>query len=174
MEINNREALIEELAELLMQFDKGQSKQQTDVYLYYHEDTKTAELDTFENPGGNSWLDDDHYTIYTDKEHYDNGIECYFEDVEYIADVLNLPLNRLEAETKNHFSYDEEDAVSWNDIWSYAWSNSDYHDKLQNEYNSAVDDHKDDYLTSAEEIFSLFEHDQEEIKRTIEFEQPGR
>ena len=73
--INNREEIVEQLAEMLVSFAKARNLYQTDVYLYYDEATCTASLDKYENVGGNSWLDDAHYTIYIDRPHYDDE-EC--------------------------------------------------------------------------------------------------
>ena len=58
--LKNREAIVEELAEMLKKFDMQLNAYQTDVYLYYDEEKQTAELDTFINVGGRSWLNDDH------------------------------------------------------------------------------------------------------------------
>ena len=74
--INNREEIVEQLAEMLVSFAKARNLYQTDVYLYYDEATCTASLDKYENVGGNSWLDDGHYTIYIDRPHYNNDDEC--------------------------------------------------------------------------------------------------
>lgn len=73
--INNREEIVEKLAEMLVSFAKARNLYQTDVYLYYDVATCTASLGTYDNIGGNSWLDDDHYTIYIDHPHYNNDEE---------------------------------------------------------------------------------------------------
>ena len=78
IEIKNYDEIRENLADMLVQFDKdANTDYQTDVYLYYDEKEKTARLDTFVNVGGNSWLNDDHKTIYTDKEHYNSGLKDF-------------------------------------------------------------------------------------------------
>ena len=63
--IKNREEIVDKLVDMLVQFDKDCNSYQTDVYLYYDKENQSAELDTFVNVGGNSWLNDDHYTIYS-------------------------------------------------------------------------------------------------------------
>ena len=73
-EIRNREEVVDELTELIMQFERDHNPFQTDVYMYIGEDGN-ATLNTFINVGGNSWLDDDHITIYRDKPHYDDPID---------------------------------------------------------------------------------------------------
>lgn len=68
--ISNYDQILEELTNLLIDFDLDQNEYQTDVYLYIGEDGK-ARLDTFINVGGDSWLNDDHITIYCDRPHYE-------------------------------------------------------------------------------------------------------
>lgn len=93
--INNREEIVEKLAEMLIDFAKARHPYQSDVYLYYDEATCTASLDIFDNIGGNGWLDDDHYTIYSDRPHYnnddcidDNCIDEAYQDFYYSADRI--------------------------------------------------------------------------------------
>lgn len=73
--INNREEIVEQLTEMLIDFAKARRLYQTDVYLYYDVATCTASLDTYDNIGGNGWLDDTHFTIYIDRPHYSDE-EC--------------------------------------------------------------------------------------------------
>ncbi len=73
MNIKNRAEVLAQLVEILKDFDKCMNEYQTDVYAYYNDATETVELDTFVNVGGNSWLNDDHITIYTDTE-YDHDM----------------------------------------------------------------------------------------------------
>ena len=75
--LKNREAIVAKLAEMLKKFDLELNRYNTDVYLYYDKEKQTAELDTFINVGGNSWLNDDHYTIYTDREHYETDFDIF-------------------------------------------------------------------------------------------------
>ena len=102
-EIKNRAEIVAELAELLKQFDIDLNEYQTDVYLYLNEDG-TATLDTFVNVGGNSWLNDNHTTIYIDKQHY-NTIYDSFEDA---ADLLNAAELTIE-DIATYYDCDIED-----------------------------------------------------------------
>lgn len=61
MELDNYEELVEDLTSILMEIEKDLPSSQIDVYLYV-EDGK-GELDQFINAGGNSWRDDNHYTL---------------------------------------------------------------------------------------------------------------
>ena len=63
-ELKNREEVVKKLAKMLREFDVKMNNFDTDVYLYYIDEEKTAELEIFVIVGGNSWLNDDHETIY--------------------------------------------------------------------------------------------------------------
>lgn len=65
-----RETLIETIADL----ETRKNRYQTDIYLYIDENGHGT-IDTFANVGGNSWLNDDHITIYTDREHCETKLD---------------------------------------------------------------------------------------------------
>ena len=158
MYIKNREAIIEELAEMLIQFDKDCNRYQTDVYLYYDEENQTAKLDTFVNVGGNSWLDDDHYTIYCDKEHYASFWNWYQDGTEF-ADVLEIPYTELEYETRQYHEYDEETELDWRDFRDYLESVDEYAEKLRLAYNGYIDEIRSDYVEEADDVMRRFEEE---------------
>lgn len=161
MLIKNRESLIDQLVEMLMQFDKDRNSYQTDIYLYYNEEDQTAELDTFTNIGGNSWLDDDHYTIYTDKEHYDDGVFSWIQNESEFADILGIPAEQLEEEVRKYNYYDKEDdeELEYYDYREFLKSNDDYMEKLTEAYNDALEDYRPDYVEKAIYILDQFEED---------------
>lgn len=165
--IANEDELIKELTEMLKQFDKDMNSYQTDVYLYYDETTQTATLDTFVNVGGNSWLADDHYTIYCDKEHYDDWGD-YYQDEGYIADVLDISLEQLHTETKRYHNYDDEDIADpeiepvYSEIEEYTNSRDDYSEKLLKDYYDYIDGLESEYAQKAEEIIERFKYDRSE------------
>ena len=158
MYIKNREAIVEELAEMLIQFDKDCNGYQTDVYLYYDEENQTAELDTFVNVGGNSWLDDDHYTIYRDKEHYESFWDWYQDSTEF-ADILEIPNTKLEYETRQYHEYDEDSELDWTDFKDYLKSVDEYVEKLQQAYNDYIDEIRPDYVKKANDIMERFDEE---------------
>lgn len=65
-----RETLIETIADL----ETRKNRYQTDIYLYIDENGHGT-IDTFANVGGNSWLNDDHIKIYTDREHCETKLD---------------------------------------------------------------------------------------------------
>ena len=160
-DIENIQEIKNELIELLKQFDKELNSYDTDVYLYYDEDTNTATLDTFVNPGGNSWLDDDHYVIYTDKQHYDSFIDWYYGDLILIADILDTTVEELydEYAVANELDEDEIEDIEDFEVILYVESVDKYYDILYNYYCQEIDDNYSDYLDTAEHILDEFNED---------------
>lgn len=159
-DVANFDELNDELIELLKQFDKELNGYDTDVYLYYDEDTNTATLDTFVNPGGNSWLNDDHYTIYTDKQHYDSYIDWYDGDLMYIADVLG----KTEDELRNEYAIAnelDEDDIEYIEDWEiikYIDSVPEYSEILYDEYCDSIDaDFNSVYTDRAQVVWDKFD-----------------
>lgn len=159
-DVANFDELTDELIELFKEFDKELNSYDTDVYLYYDEDTNTATLDTFVNPGGNSWLNDDHYTIYTDKQHYDSFIDWYGGETSVISDVLNMSEEQLYQETANYFNIDDIDNVYYYDIEKYVTNNESYNNILYDNYCRYIDnDYESEYADRADLVWECFEND---------------
>lgn len=158
MTIKNREELVNELVEMLMQFDKDCNSYQTDVYFYYNNKDQTGSLDTFVNVGGNSWLDDDHMTIHTDKEHYDDGAYSWYQSENEIADTLEISVEQLIKEAKEYCGYEDDEEIPYYEIEKYVQSVEAYSDKLWEAYYEAIEDMAADYEERAEEIISYVEN----------------
>lgn len=157
MNIKNREQIIEQLTEMLIQFDKDMNGYQTDVYLYYNKENQIAELNTFVNVGGNSWLDDDHYTIYTDKEHYET-VWNWFNNSTEIADVLEYPTyTEFDYDVRQALEIEADEDIAWEDYIVYVKSNDDYMEKIYAAYKECIDDMRFEYAEKAEEIMKQFE-----------------
>ena len=164
MKIRNHEDLVQILAAMLMQFDKECNRYQTDVYLYL-DDEGNGSLDTFVNVGGNSWLIDNHYTIYSDKEHYDNHVD-YYNTVGELADALGLTEDELRVMTVQTL-YDPEDGVSftdmnWSDVYQLIKMDDDLNDKIRESYEAEIDSMTDTYTERAEDILTEWEFAHEE------------
>lgn len=69
--ITNLDEVKRNLFDMIFELEFEENEYQTDIYAYYDEETGKVALEYFENVGGNSWLDDDHITVYTDGPHYD-------------------------------------------------------------------------------------------------------
>lgn len=155
-EIRNRDEIIEQLTELLMTFDKECNQYQTDVYLYFDRDTNTATLDTFVNVGGNSWLNDDHYTIYRDREHYEDWSDYYTETSDF-AWGLDMSVEDFNKEVLDFLDLDDDERadykIEYYDSYNYILSRKDYKAKLIAVYEDYIDEQRPDYAEQAEEIF---------------------
>lgn len=157
MTIKNREELVNELAKMLMQFDKDCNSYQTDVYFYYDNRNQTGKLDTFVNVGGNSWLDDDHMTVYTDGEHYDDGAYSWIQNEYEMADILGIDIEQLIQEAKKACGYEDDEEIPYNEIERYAQSAEEYNDALWEAYYESIEDYASEYDTRAEEMISSLE-----------------
>ena len=69
--ITNLDEVKRNLYYMIFELEFVENEYQTDIYAYYDEETGRVTLEYFENVGGNSWLDDDHITVYVDGPHYD-------------------------------------------------------------------------------------------------------
>lgn len=163
-EIRNRYQIVEELADMLKQFDKDLNRYQTDVYLYYDPAKKTAELDTFTNVGGNSWLNDDHYTIYSDPQHQ-NGDDPYYDgyDERQLANMLDMTEDDLRQVVADSLGYTGIDGdygpedVDFREILDFIDHNDDYRQVFIDAYEDSLDDYNAEYRDNAERIISEFE-----------------
>ena len=163
-DLKNADALRDEFVDMLMNFDKKANPYNTDVYLYVNEDTNTGELYEFVNVGGNSWLDDDHYTIYTDKQHYEDVFE-FFEDESQIADALNMTLDDLKEEALVALDMQDDywiDEIGYSEIRQYVKENEEYMDILSDAYDDAIDDMYSEYAEKADDIIDYFNEKQRE------------
>lgn len=160
--INNYNEIVENLAEMLKQFDIDENMYQTDVYMYVDENGN-ATLETFTNVGGNSWLDDDHYTIYSDKEHYEGGFNDWaYGSLSWCAETCGTNIDTVKQIIAENSGWDVEDIGDY-DIYSFLTENEQYAEILRSEYiddlNSLVD-----YRDMAENILD------EALKEIREYE----
>lgn len=159
MNISNREDIIEQLTEMLMQFDKDRNGYQTDVYLYYDKETETAELDTFVNVGGNSWRNDDGFVLCRDKEHYDTVWDWFNSSTE-IADVLEYSTyTEFEYDVRQCLEIEEDERIDFDDCVSFVEGNDLFMEKITAAYNEYIDEMRPDYRIQAEEILERFERE---------------
>lgn len=153
MEIKNKQDIINELTEMLVNYDKElNSNYQTDVYCYIDEDGN-ATLDEFINVGGNSWRNDDHYVVYTDKEHYKNEFECLgISNINDISSIVNIDYDDLIKETREYEEIDEDEDVDYFDVCHYVKNNDYYTNIIHNAYLDHVEDGRADYYRKACEL----------------------
>lgn len=162
MYIKNKQDIIDRLVELLKQFDISLNRYQTDVYLYLDDDGN-ASLDTFVNVGGNSWLDDDHYTIYSDKEHYDTFID-FWTTIGELAEALEVSEEKFIEDVANFYHMDIED-VGYVECHDYICDHEKLFDKLAEIYTDYICNQLNaEYAEKAEHITDSFIEEQEYIE----------
>lgn len=169
MIIKNRIEIINQLAEILKNFDVELNPYDTDVYLYYDSETQTATLDTFKNPDGNSWLNDEHYNIYTDRKHPDKAIDS-FDTVEEIAEAIGKTKEVIFEGTKKYLDLSDEEYEDWlnssiYNIWLDVadFVNCYYCVEIQEAYEKLLPD-LTEYEATADEIISGFEEFYESVR----------
>lgn len=162
MIIKNLDSIIEQLTEILIQFDRELNGYDTDVYLYYDKETETARLDTFVNVGGNSWLNDDHYTIYTDKQHHDTFFD-YWNNIAEFAESLEMTEDKLITLAAEYFRYEPEE-IDYCDVRKFFNYNEEYFDKLKEEYCDYLESIRGDFEEQANNIMDRFFDDLAENK----------
>ncbi len=90
-----------------------------DIYAYLNEDKTDFELSTFSNPGGNSWLNDDHIYIYTFKmgncDWPIDNFNSYNDFIDYMIKYYNIVIPEdILAKVKDEDDYfDEHDLVDY-------------------------------------------------------------
>ena len=171
MKIKNYKAVVAKLTAMIVQLYKDCLPHPTDIYLYYDEETQTAELDTFLNVGGNSWLNDDHYTIYTDEGSHDSDEmwEFYQDNIQTIADAIGISEKQLASEIRQYLDEDEDYSPTIADVMDYAESNDDYMDKLTVSYHEYLDnDFAHDVISpEAERIINDYIAKMNELELTL-------
>lgn len=159
MKLNNYEELVEDLASILMEIDKDLPSSQIDVYLYV-EDGK-GELDQFINAGGNSWRDDNHYTLCKVDRTTATMFDA-FETKRELAEVAGYDdfgdfINDV-AEYADCYPTE----VSKADCIRFIEDNNALFYTLTVEYKDRIDKAKSDYTEQAVQIIDRFLAEQEE------------
>jgi hypothetical protein len=170
-DIANLDEVREKLEELLINFDVELNNYHTDIYLYFDEETKKATLSLFENPGGNSWINDDHYKIYTDAPHFESIFDYYGqtepEEINYFAELLGVTTDALKVEAANFNNCDLED-VEQGEIELLIRETPEYLEKVKNDYEFLVRENKD-CISQIDAILENFNRELEEREEERNF-----
>jgi len=173
--IKNRDEIVEQLTNLLKAFTVCPCDYQRDIYLYL-DANGCAKLDVFVNPGGNSWRNDDHHTIYTDMgvgtDLFGDEVYDVFEDWGFAdyAEVLGVSAEELMQKTAaNSMWYDDDDEVSEcaflldefkRAVECYEEGFEEYYEKLCEYRKECIYDDPNGFFTDwAEGIIANFENE---------------
>lgn len=161
--LKNRAEIVKEVTEMLKTFSAECSSYHTDIYIYYDAETQTATLDTYESVDGNSWLDDDHRTIYTDKPHEERIVD-YWYSVDDFAYTLGITAEELSREVAEYVGEDDDYVAGYADTRDYIEKTPKYWEKITKAYADVIEGIEDEdhvYSRKAEEIVSAFEESED-------------
>lgn len=110
MIIKNTAEILNTLTEILLEDVIELPSYQRDVYMYVDADG-IASLELYVNVGGNSWLNDDHVTLYTLRERCITMWEA-IDSIDTLVDATDMPWDLLVSMTNTYF----DDMVDAEDI----------------------------------------------------------
>lgn len=143
--LTNRDEVVDKIAEIIANHRFTAPDYQVDIYLYV-DNGSNGRVSTFVNVGGNSWLDDDHYTVHSMTQyHADEAVKDYYRDggIESLAWAVELEESALVEEVGNS---------NYDDVFDYVYEK--YNDKLKEDY---LSDNPDELMEEAESIIELWE-----------------
>lgn len=159
MKLKNYDELIPQIARMMLEHDKAHTCYQEDIYLYVDENG-TGTLKLFQNVGGNSWLDDDHYTLCSLPECNTDWTDT-FQDLCSIADALGWTLETLldrtaawVSESTGRYRYAAD--VEFNDVREFINEHYRLRVKIDDAEEQQFEDAFSDYVDEATEILDSF------------------
>lgn len=135
LELTNREEVIREIADNIGRLDVVHAPYEVDLYLYVDQ-AGHGTISEFTNPGGNSWLDDDHYLIYRSKAYYDSLADLY-ESADELCESISLDKREIAKEIAEYHGW-SIDCVEDDDIRRWLWDY--YADEIRADYSYWRDD----------------------------------
>lgn len=156
MKLKNYDELIPQIARMMLDHDKAHTGYQEDIYLYVDADGN-GRLKLVQNVGGNSWLDDDHYTVCSLPERFTDWTDT-FQDVVSIADALHWSVQTLRARVAEWCSemldnYVPAGDVKFSDVREFIENHQPLLDMMYAAELQQFEDAFSDYVDSATESF---------------------
>lgn len=145
--IENTEEVRQRLIRMLMDDASDMCRYQRDIYMYIDEDGQ-ARLEWFENPDGNSWIDDDHILLYRCRKHTES-IEDSIDGIAMLADILGMEENELIFAVCSSEVIDPDD-LDYHDC--YMWAMSCYSGTLTSWYDACIEAAVSDFADQADVI----------------------
>lgn len=145
----DRSKLISDVQYWKMQQDKECIDYQVDLYMYLNPDGSYL-LDTFENVGGNSWLEDDHITLCSHTSECDMWDDI--EDIADLAEIIDEPLEYVIEEVSAWADCDPEDVSLIDAIaWCKGIENEDWCDRVYEAWCDSINECAREYYYWAKE-----------------------
>lgn len=158
--IQNWTDLVSALADRMLQADIDCNQYQTDIYLYVNDDG-SWELEDFVNVGGNSWLQDNHITVWRDQEHLENWSDWY-QTIREFSDMLDMSEDDLKQTVLDWFNSNDDGItlelsdIYYSDVVKYLKSDDTEAQQMAARLKSSYIDYLKElypnYLQSAEEL----------------------
>ena len=159
MELKNYDELIPQIARMMLDHDKDHTRYQEDIYLYVDADGN-GRLSLFQNVGGNSWLDDDHYTLHCMAERYTDWTDT-FQDFYSIAGALNWSVATLRDRVAAWVSettgwYQSAADIEFNEMRHFIEEHPQLRNKMYDAEAQKFENAFSDYVDIATEILDDF------------------
>ena len=131
---------------------------QVDIYAYINDEETEVTLSEFTNVGGNSWLNDDHFTIYSFKPAYHTLIDDFDSPKEFVDYMIDC----YEVSVPFDDYTDEDGNIDYQDCAAYISENCT--DEYNKAINAFVDETWDGYIVDAimEQINDKIEYENSE------------
>lgn len=140
----NEKQIRADIEKILIDFEVEFFPHQQDIYLYV-DSYGIGKVETFTNVGGNSWLSDDHFTLYSDRGIRDKSSIFEGYDFTGIIDALGLDADEVIKAAIEAGTIDEEEAeeIKGNNQIIYEMQNfllDNYESELIDIYKSDVEE----------------------------------
>ncbi len=159
MELKNYDELIPQIARMMLDHDKDHTSYQEDIYLYVDADGNGS-LKLFQNAGGNSRIDDDHFTVCILPERYTDWTDT-FQEISCIADALHWSVYTLRIRAAAWVSettgwYRSAADIEFNEMRHFIEEHQPLRNKIYAAEAQQFEEAFSDYVDAATEILDDF------------------
>lgn len=158
--LKNYDDLVVELTGILIEHDRDHYTYQRDVYLYDRDGV--GELYVFTNVGGNSWLNDDHYTLVCLPQTNTDWTDT-FQEISEIANVLGWSkyslISRVYAwkcETVPGFADYTESGIEYLEVREFITAHEPLLDQIHKAEREVFDEFRSDYNQKAIDLLDEY------------------
>lgn len=150
--IKNMNEVLEIIVDMMMTHDKQHTSYQQDIYLYFHDDG-TAAVELFVNVGGNSWLNDNHYTVMRLMPTNTTWTD-YYQCIDDIANGLGCDKQTLKERAaawlcETGWQYDVDD-IDYSDIYDFIKAHPMLLDTLEDGVAEQIEEQRSEYAERAQ------------------------
>ena len=159
--LKNYDDLVVKLTGILIEHDRDHYTYQRDVYLYDRDGV--GELYVFTNVGGNSWLNDDHYTLVCLSQTNTDWTDT-FQEISEIANVIgcstesmNIQVYSWKCETVPGYAEDcTVSDIGYHDVTEFIEAHSDLLGTIRDAEQEIFDEFRSDYNQRAIDLLDEY------------------